>query len=546
MIRTFLRAFIILIASTGICRGQEKSADYYKELSDNIKLFFDVMLTLNENYVDTANIEEMMSEGIKAMLAATDPYTVLLKDAELEHFDELSTGTYGGIGIYLGTSGPDKTLTVISPMDDTPASKVGLRAGDRIVFINDVDTKGMSIRDASKHLRGERGTKVVLQIKRIGSDKILKFTLTRESINVKNIPYSEVTEEGVGYIKLTQFTATSYHDFVKEFEKLVSKGANSLIVDLRFNPGGLLDSAVKLCNAFLQRDNLVVFTRGRGTNIDSEYRTYMTPLDTEIPIVVLINGSSASASEIFAGSLQDHDRAVILGESSFGKGLVQQLFDVGNIDKRNLKMTVRKYYTASGRLIQKEDIFGDNAKNGTDTLYFETLINRRKVPSGLGIIPDIEIPSPKIPEYIMNLKMNNYFNDFIYHYYEKYPDHDHNGTIDDSIMEEFKNYLDGKDFIFKTFAETMADSILDFTNLNDYPDEVKEQIAKTILTLKEFGNTSYENNIEEIRRNLNMEFSVYKNGNEEKYRIANRNDNAVMKAVEILTDQKKYRNILGY
>jgi carboxyl-terminal processing protease len=546
MMRTFVSTFFIMLALTGILRGQEKSADYYKELSDNIKLFFDVMLTLNENYVDTANIEEMMNEGIKAMLAATDPYTVLLKDAELEHFDELSTGTYGGIGIYLGTSGPDKTLTVISPMDDTPASKVGLRAGDRIVFIDDVDTKGMSVRDASKHLRGDRGSKVVLQIKRIGSDKILKFTLTRESINVKNIPYSEVSEDGVGYIKLTQFTATSYHDFVKEFEKLVSKGANSLIVDLRFNPGGLLDSAVKLCNAFLRKDNLVVFTRGRGTNIDSEYRTYMTPLDTEIPIVVLINGSSASASEIFAGSLQDHDRAVVIGEPSFGKGLVQQLFDVGNVDKRNLKMTVRKYYTASGRLIQKDDIFGDNAKNGTDTLYFETLINRRKVPSGLGVIPDIEVESPKITEYIMNMKMSNYFNDFVYYYYEKYPDHDHNGTIGDDITGEFKNYLDNKDFVFKTFGETMADSLLNYANKNDYTDEVKEQIGKTISSLKEFSAGSFENNIEEIITNLNMEFSVYKNGNEEKYRIANRNDDAVRKAVEILKDQKQYRNILGY
>lgn len=546
MMRNFLRSLIILLALTGICRGQEKSADYYKELSDNIKLFFDVMLTLNENYVDTANIEEMMSEGIKAMLAATDPYTVLLKDADLEHFDELSTGTYGGIGIYLGTSGPDKTLTVISPMDDTPASKVGLRAGDRIVFIDDVDTKGMSIRDASKHLRGERGTKVVLQIKRIGSDKPLKFTLTRESINVKNIPYSEVMDNGVGYIKLTQFTVTSYHDFVKEFEKLVSKGANSLIVDLRFNPGGLLDSAVKLCNAFLSRDKLVVFTRGRGTNIDSEYRTYMTPLDTEIPIVVLINGSSASASEIFAGSLQDHDRAVIIGEPSFGKGLVQQLFDVGNIDKRNLKMTVRKYYTASGRLIQKDDIFGDNAKNGTDTLYSETLINKRKVPSGLGVIPDIEVEYVKNSEYIMNLKMNNYFNDFIYYHYEKNPEYDHNGTINEEIITDFKNYLNKNDFVFKTFGETMADSLLNFTNRNDYPEEVKEQIGKTILSLKEFSAGSFENNLEEIKTNLNMEFSVYKNGNEEKYRISNRNDDAVRKAVEILTDKKSYRNILGY
>ncbi|MBU4486676.1 MAG: S41 family peptidase, partial [Candidatus Delongbacteria bacterium] len=526
------RIFVIVtLLLTMISSAQEKSSDYYQELSDNIRLYFDIMLSLNENYVDTANIEELMSEGIRAMLSATDPYTVLLKDSELDHYNELSTGIYGGIGIYLGTSGTDKRLTVISPMDDTPASKVGLKAGDRIIFINDKDTKGLTVKDASDYLRGESGSKVTLKIKRIGEEKILKFTLTRANINIQNIPYSEVMDNGIGYMKLTQFTATIYHDFANEFEKLISNGAKSLIIDLRYNPGGLLESAVKLCNAFLQKNKIVVFTKGRGSSIDNEYFTYMTPLDTQIPIVVLINGSSASASEIFAGSLQDYDRAIILGEGSFGKGLVQQLFDVGNIKKRNLKMTVRKYYTASGRLIQKDDIFGDKKNNSSDTVFFKTLVTGRKVPSGLGILPDVYIENRKLSNYISSLKMNNYFSDFLYEFYKKYPGYKYEDKIDNRILQEFKIYLKELKFEYKSHGETITDSLLVYSKENDCHAEVIDCIQKTLEAFQKSKKDEFANNIEEIKMNLSIEFSVYKNGNKEKYRIMNQNDNQIKKAI---------------
>ncbi|MFO7810297.1 MAG: S41 family peptidase, partial [Candidatus Delongbacteria bacterium] len=433
-----------------------------------------------------------------------------------------------------------------SPMDDTPASKVGLRAGDRIMFIDGTDTKGMSIKDASKYLRGKEGTKVVLKIKRIGSEELLKFSLTRKNINVRNIPFSAVMDNGIGYIKLTQFTATSYYNFVNEFEKLVFNGASSLIVDLRFNPGGLLQSAVKLCSVFLPEDKVVVYTRGRGDNINGEYTTYLTPLDTEIPIVVLVNGSSASASEIFAGSLQDHDRAVIIGEPTFGKGLVQQLFDVGNLKKRNLKMTVRKYYTASGRLIQKDDIFKDNEQNGNDTLFYNTLVNKRKVPTGMGIIPDVLVEPVRIPEYIVSLKMNNYFNDFLYYFLEKVPGHTYEGYVDDKMMESFGSYLEREGFNYKSKSEILADSLLNRAEAEDHSEEIIKNIKKAVESFKTAADKDFNEYSDEIKKNLNTEFSVYYFGNREKYKISNEFDPVVRKAVEILMDKNKYQTILGY
>jgi len=537
---------LFLFTAITFLPAQDKSADYYKELSDNIKLYFDILLTLNENYVDTANVEELMTEGINAMLSVTDPYTVLLKESEIDHYSELSTGSYGGIGIYLGTSGPEKRLTVISPMDDTPASKVGLRAGDQIIYIDDKDTKGMSVKDASDYLRGDAGSKLKLKVRRIGAESLLIFNITRAKINIQNIPYSEVIENEVGYIKLTQFTATSYYDFTKEFEKLISQGAKSLIIDLRYNPGGLLESAVKHCSSFLPKGKLIVSTKGRGSRIDNEYFTETAPLDTEIPLAILINGSSASASEIFAGSLQDHDRAVIIGEPSFGKGLVQQLFDVGMMKKRNLKVTVRKYYTASGRLIQKEDYFGDKTLNGTDTAFFKTYINGRKVPSGVGIIPDVRIEDKKYSDYVASLKMNNLFSDFMYDFHIEHPDFKYSGTTDDGLVNEFRDYIKKNKFEYVSSGETMTDSLLSFSEKNKYSEDIIRQIKQTLDVFKRSGGNDFNNNIEEIRSNIAVEFGVYKNGNREKYRIINQRDPQIRKAVELLKNKNEYRRLLGY
>ncbi|MBN2857316.1 MAG: S41 family peptidase [Candidatus Delongbacteria bacterium] len=537
-----LGSFIILSSVFSI----EKTSDYYQELSDNIRLYFDVMLTLNENYVDTANIEELMSEGIRAMLSKTDPYTVLLKDNEIDHYDELSTGKYGGIGIYLGTSGQDKRLTVISPMDDTPASKVGLRAGDRIMFIEDMDTFGMSVKDASKYLKGEPGTRLKLKVKRSGSDKILDFNLTRASIEIANIPYSEIIDENIGYIKINEFSGTLYYDFMSEFEKLISKGATSLIIDLRYNPGGLLETAVKLSGAFLPKGKPVVSTRSRDAESEIMYNTYLEPADTEIPVVVMINGSSASASEIFAGALQDHDRAVIVGEGSFGKGLVQQLFDVGYYQKKNLKMTIRKYYTPTGRLIQKDDIFGDRKKNGSDTVFYNSLVNGRPLPSGIGILPDIPVEPAKNKGYISYLRMNNFFSDFVYEFYNRNGNYEYDGAMNDDIISDFREFLSDSKSLYTDPGEMLVDSLLKISGELGYDELSVSKIMDIKAHIHEMSSNNFDDNIEDIKHNLLIEFGVYTNGNREKYRIMNTSDPQLQKAVSVLKNIDTYNSVLGY
>ncbi|MBN2788674.1 MAG: S41 family peptidase [Candidatus Delongbacteria bacterium] len=522
-----------------------EKTDYYAEMSENIKLFFDVMRTLNEQYVDTLDVEKLMSDGISSMLKTLDPYTVLLDEDEASHYDELNSGNYSGIGIHVGTSGPDKRLTVVSPMDDTPASRVGLKAGDRIMFIGDKSTDGMTSKEASKYLRGDEGTKVLIKIERLGRNDLLKFEITREKIDIKNIPYTGMLDNNVGYIKVSQFMSTTYHDFSMAMEKLIADGAQSLIIDLRYNPGGLLGAAVKLANTVLDKNKLIVSTKGRNGTKDSEYFTYLTPIDTEIPLAVLINGSSASASEILSGSLQDYDRAVIIGEPSFGKGLVQQIFNVGRLSSKSLKITVRKYFTSSGRLIQKEDYFDDQELDN-DEILFNSLINERKVVSGQGIIPDVLVENPKEPLYILNLKMMNKFNDFLYYYFKKYPEYKYEDKITDDLLNSFKKYIDECGFEYDLKGEREIDSLFVYSEKNDYSSDIKQKLKDLKNDFQAQKSSDFDENIDHIKKYLAIEFGVFTHGNQEKYKILLENDEQIKRAVNILSRRKEYYEILGY
>ena len=543
MKRIILSIFVLI----NLLFATEKT-DYYAEMSENIKLFFDVMRTLNEQYVDTMDVEELMTNGINAMLKTLDPYTVLLDEDQASHYDELNSGNYSGIGIYIGTSGADKRLTVVSPMDDTPASRVGLKAGDRIMFIGKKSTAGMNTKDASKYLRGKDGTKVTMKIERLGKSKLLKFVLTREKINIKNIPYSGMLQNNVGYIKVSQFMGTTYHDFSMAMEKLIADGAQAMVIDLRYNPGGLLGSAVKLANTVIDKNKLIVSTKGRDGTKDNEYLTYLTPIDTEIPLVVLINGSSASASEILSGSLQDYDRAVIIGEPSFGKGLVQQIFNVGRLSSKSLKITVRKYFTSSGRLIQKEDYFHEkkDGEEKIDNKEYRTLLNDRKVESGRGVIPDIIIENPKESLYVLNLKMKNKFNDFLYYYIKENSDYKYKDIITEELLLSFKNYIKECDFEYDLKGEREIDSLFVYSKKNEYSESIIIKLTELKKEFEDQKDSDFEKNIASIKKHLAIEFGVYTHGNQEKYKILIKNDEQIKKAIQILSRRKEYYEILGY
>lgn len=536
---------LILISFISIlpAAGNADSESYYRELSQNVNLFFSVYRQLNSVYVDSIVPEKFVKSGIKAMLETLDPYTVLMEGTEKEHFEELSSGNYGGIGVYIGTSGTDKRLTVISPIDDTPAAKVGLRAGDRIMKIDTLKTDGMSTGDASKYLRGKAGSKVQLSIRRLGSDNVLLFDITREKINIINVPYSGILENNIGYIKVTQFAASTATEIRTALEPMLKAQVKGVVIDLRFNPGGLLNSAVDIANLFVKDSSLVVYTKGNSEKSLYRYTATKKPLSLTVPLVVLVNESSASASEIVSGALQDYDRAVIVGKGSFGKGLVQQVYNL--TDTLSLKITVAKYYTPSGRLIQKRDYFNHQVVNAmVDTLTFKT-VNGRPVKSGVGVVPDIELEAEAVPAYIANLKMKNAFSDFVYAYQEKNPKYQYSNEISDEVLADFKKFVSDNKISYTLKGESELDSLAGSLNKEKYSAETIQKITELKNLLNTEKDKSFDQYLNDIKLNLNIEFSVLTRGSKERYRLSLAEDAQLKKALQILSNENQYKAILN-
>jgi len=360
--------------------------DIYRQIKDSQRTINNVYKYIITHYVDDINLERFTKMSIDNMLTELDPYTVYLVDDQKSGIDMLTNGKYGGVGIQIGKR--DNRITVIAPTDNSPAKKAGIQSGDVLIKIEGKDTKNMSMDDAAKLIRGKKGTDITLTIERFNEDEPIEFVLTREDIPVKDVSFSGMVDESIGYIRLTRFSKNSALEVEESLNSLLQNDLSSIILDLRDNPGGLLNSAISILDMFIQKGELLVWTSGKAKQSNKKYYSKKNPLvPSDIRIAVLINGGSASASEIVAGVIQDLDRGVVIGRKSFGKGLVQTVY---NIDRNKaLKVTTAKYYIPSGRLIQKsgylpEDLLLDSTK--VDTL-FET-IGGREVISGGGITPD--------------------------------------------------------------------------------------------------------------------------------------------------------------
>ena len=365
--------------------------DIYRKIKDSQRTINNVYKYLITHYVDDIDLEKFTKMSIDNMLSDLDPYTVYLVDDQKSGLDMLTSGQYGGVGIQIGKR--DNVITVIAPTDDSPAKRAGIMAGDVLINIDGEDTVSMSMDDAAKLIRGKKGSSVVLTIERFNEEEPIDFTLTREDIPVKDVSYFGMLDESIGYIRLTRFSKNSANEVEKAIVSLKSNDLSSIVLDLRDNPGGLLNSAVSILDMFIEKDELLVGTDGKARQSSKKYYSKSDPIvSDDIQIAVLINGGSASASEIVAGAMQDLDRGVVVGRQSFGKGLVQTVY---NIDRNKaLKVTTAKYYIPSGRLIQKsgylpEEILADTTE--ADSL-FET-IGGRIVKGGKGIIPDYVVES---------------------------------------------------------------------------------------------------------------------------------------------------------
>ncbi|MFZ5433884.1 MAG: S41 family peptidase, partial [Calditrichota bacterium] len=348
---------LVMSANLAVAARPTSQDSLYEEIRKNIGLFGDVYREIAMRYVDSVDPELFMRAGIDGMLSTLDPYTVFIPEDETEDLDLITSGRYGGVGIEIGVRGQNKILTVISPMDDSPAQRVGIRSGDRIIMIDSTSTMGFTTNDAAKLLRGTPGTSVHITVERTGSSEPIEFVITRREIELKDVPYYGFIKPGVGYVKLSHFSRRAADELDEALQALKDDGLNELILDLRGNPGGLLSSAVGVTQRFCSKGETVLTVRGRDDESLQSFILPDEPLAGHVPLAVLVDGGSASASEIVAGAIQDLDRGVVVGEPTFGKGLVQSVvsFETGEA----LKLTTAKYYTPSGRLIQKVDYFHD-------------------------------------------------------------------------------------------------------------------------------------------------------------------------------------------
>jgi carboxyl-terminal processing protease len=444
---TGLLLFAVLFSSARL-------ADEYFEISKNMEIFTALYKELNIYYVDDTKPGELMKTGIDAMLRSLDPYTVYYPESKIEDAMFMQTGQYGGIGTLVNTV--DGKITITEPYQGYPAAQSGLRAGDVITRINGHSVEGKTHEEVSEQLTGQPGTEVELSITRIGAKDPLTLKIKREEIKIPDVPYYTLLGDGeTGYIKLTGFTQTASSDVKSAFQNLKRKEMKRCVLDLRGNGGGLLREAINIVNFFVPKGTEIVQTRGKIDEWNKKYMALNEPLDTQMPLVILVDAYSASASEIVSGSLQDLDRAVVIGEESFGKGLVQQTKDLAYNSK--MKLTVAKYYTPSGRCIQRLDYAHRDDESGEVIEVADSLIkpfktrNGRTVYDGRGISPDVEVLPDEMSDVMAGL-----INDWVvFHWATEY--RNKHETIDslsfhltDSEYEAFVDYAEKTKFKYET------------------------------------------------------------------------------------------------
>ncbi|MFZ0389640.1 MAG: S41 family peptidase [Calditrichia bacterium] len=523
----------------------------YAKLDKGLFHLKQVYETISRSYVDEVDPEALSKSAIEGIVSELDPYTVYFEQGR-ERLEIITKGTYGGVGMEIGKR--EDKITVIAPIDDTPAQRAGVRAGDIILKIDDESTSEMSLEDASDKLRGTPGSEVKLELKRPGIKDSLKLTLIRQDIVLKDVSYAGFLEPGTAIFRLTSFSdkaASELEDAIKELQK--EGKIERVVLDLRGNPGGLLASAVEVSNIFLPKGEMVVSTRGTHER-EAEYRTGESPLLPDVPLVVLVNGGSASASEIVAGAMQDLDRGIIIGTPTFGKGLVQQVYPVDKLNDAFLKITTAKYYVPSGRSIQKED-YKKNKEVFTDlsdsTEYDNHIVyhtrNGRKVYGGGGIKPDIEVENDQADQFILALWAKGYFFRFTVDYLAEHPELKDNPQIklDEQTMQAFRDFLISHDLDFEVEGEAELKGFLEIAGEQNYSEDIADLVEVAIQKLEQVKKRKFDEDREKIRHTLEAEFAEKIGGSSARIAAQFRYDPVIKKAEEVLQQRADYQKILA-
>lgn len=519
------------------------------EMSKNIELFGAVYKELNAYYVDEPMPGQLMKEGIDAMLESLDPYTVYYPESDIEDYRFMTTGQYGGIGAVIRKNGDYSQ--VADPYEGYPAQKAGLLAGDMILEIDGKSIKGMNSDEVSRFLKGAPGTTVKLKVKREGENTTIEKILTREEIKIKDVPYFGMINDKTGYIKLTGFTNSASQEVKAAFKELKEKkGMKQLVFDLRGNGGGLLTEAVSIVNIFVPRGTEIVKQKGRMPNMNISYPAKEEPLDLEMPLVVLIDEGSASASEIVSGSIQDLDRGVVIGQRSFGKGLVQQ---TRNLPYNSMmKLTVAKYYTPSGRCIQKLD-YSHKDKSGKATSTADSLLkkfktkNGREVYDGRGIDPDVLVEQKEYSKIVASLYAQNILFDYAtkFHRENKNVSSARDFRMNDTQYKDFLAFVQNKDYSYKTMSEDKFEELKKTAEREKYFQGAEAEfdaLLKKIKPSKEDDLIRFKDEIIEFLESEIVGRYYYQNGRVE-HSLST--DPEILRAIEILNDVPRYKGILN-
>lgn len=543
--------FLVLVALGGIVFWSFQSADERNfKIAKNLDIFNSIVKELDMFYVDTLDADKTIRNGIDAMLYSLDPYTEYFPEDDQSELEQMLKGSYGGIGSVITWNEKLKRSMIAEPYEHMPAAEVGLKAGDVLMEIDGKDLMGKNNQEVSEMLRGQVGTSFKLTVQRPGTKKPLEFDIVRRSIQLPFIPYYGKLDHQIGYINLSTFSGNPSKEFKQAFLDLKKQGITSLVIDLRNNGGGLLDESIEIANFFVPRGKTLVTTKGRIAQASNTYKTLREPLDVDIPLVVLVNGSTASSSEILAGSLQDLDRAVIIGTRTFGKGLVQTTRPLPY--GATMKLTTSKYYIPSGRCVQAIDYKHRNEDGSVGripdslTTVFHTAAGR-EVRDGGGVTPDIAVEPEKLPNILFYLVNDNLVFDYATQYCLKHSSiaSPEKFEVTDADYQEFKEMVKKADFKYDQQTEKILKNLKEMAEFEGYLDDASEEFKALEGKLQHNLDRDLDYFSRQIKEMIAQE--IVKRYYYQRGSIIQqlKEDKDLKEAVKVLTDANRYKKILS-